>query len=168
MSDIYYEFEGVDTFTTGAVGRPGERTFFLQARQARTRVAVKCEKQQVAAIAQHLRRVLNDLPPPEDRPVPAALELVEPVEQAFVLGAIGLGYDRSSDRLVVQLEEMVLVDEDGDELPGYDGRVRLYVTRGQAAAFCDHADRIVAAGRPDCRWCGLPIDPDGHPCPRMN
>ncbi len=168
MSDIFYEFEGVDTFTTGAVGRPGARTFFLQARQDRTRVAVKCEKQQVAAIAQHLRRVLNDLPPPEDRPVPAALELVEPVEQAFVLGAIGLGYDRSSDRLVVQLEEMILVDEDGDELPGSDGRVRLYVTRGQAAAFCDHADRIVAAGRPDCRWCGLPIDPDGHPCPRMN
>ncbi len=168
MSEIFYEFETVDTFTTGAVGRPGARTFFLQARQGPTRVAVKCEKQQVAAIAQYLRRVLNDLPPAEDRPVPAALELVEPVDQAFVLGPIGLGYDQRNDRLVVQLEEMGLVDEDGEELPGHDGHVRLYVTRGQAAAFCDHADRIVAAGRPDCRWCSLPIDPDGHVCPRMN
>ena len=62
MSEIFYEFEEVDTFTAGAGGRPGARTFFLQARQGRTRVAVKCEKQQVAAISQYLRRVLNDLP----------------------------------------------------------------------------------------------------------
>jgi len=168
VSEIFYEFEEVDTFTTGARGLPGARTFFLQARQGRTRVAVKCEKQQVAAISQYLRRVLNDLPPPEDRPVPAALELVEPLEQAFVLGPIGLGYDRSSDRLVVQLEEIGELDDDGDDVPGHDGHVRLYVTRGQAAAFCDHADRIIAAGRPDCRWCSRPIDPDGHACPRMN
>jgi uncharacterized repeat protein (TIGR03847 family) len=168
VSDIFYEFEEVDTFTTGAVGRPGSRIFFLQARSGGTRVAVKCEKQQAAAIAQYLRRVLVDLPPPEDRPVPAALELVEPVESAFVLGQIGLGYDRNSDRMVVQLEEVTLVDEDGEEIPGHDGQIRLYVTRGQAAAFCDHADRVIGAGRPDCRWCNLPIDPDGHACPRMN
>ena len=43
MSGVYYEFEEVDTFTTGAVGRPGARTFFLQARQGRTRVAVSAQ-----------------------------------------------------------------------------------------------------------------------------
>jgi uncharacterized repeat protein (TIGR03847 family) len=168
MTSVFFEFEEVDTFTMGAVGRPGERTFFVQARSGRTRVAVKCEKRQVAAISQYLRRVLADLPPPEDRPVPAALELVEPVEQAFVLGPIGLGYDISSDRLVVQLEEIGELDDEGTELEGQDGHVRMYVTRGQAAAFCDHADRVIAAGRPDCQWCALPIDPDGHACPRMN
>ena len=114
MSDVFYEFEEVDTFTTGAVGRPGERMFFLQARNGRTRVAVKCEKQQVAAISQYLRRVLNDLPPAEERPLPAALQLVEPVDVVFVLGPIGLGYDRATDRLVVQLEEVGEVDEEGD------------------------------------------------------
>ena len=164
----FYEFEQVDTFTTGAIGRPGERTFYLQARQGRQRVAVKCEKQQVGAIVQYLRKVLNDLPPPEDKALPGSLELVEPVEQVFVLGPIGLGYDRQADRLVVQLEEMGLVDEDGEELPGHDGHIRLYVTRSQAASFCVHAERVIASGRPDCQWCGLPIDPDGHPCPRMN
>jgi uncharacterized repeat protein (TIGR03847 family) len=168
MSGVYYEFEEVDTFTTGAIGSPGARTFFLQARQGPSRVAVKCEKQQVAAIAHYLRSVLNDLPPAEDRPLPEALELNEPVDQAFVLGPIGLGYDRATDRLVVQLEEVAELDEDGEPVAGHDGHVRVYVTRGQAAAFCDHADRVVAAGRPDCRWCSLPIDPDGHICPRMN
>lgn len=169
---IFYEFEHVDTFTTGAIGRPGARVFYLQARQGRQRVAVKCEKQQVGAIVQYLRRVLNDLPPAEDKALPGSLELVEPVEQAFVLGPIGLGYDRQSDRLVVQLEEFAEdVDEDDvvdEEDDGDEGHIRLYVTRSQAASFCEHAERVIASGRPDCQWCGHPIDPDGHPCPRMN
>jgi uncharacterized repeat protein (TIGR03847 family) len=165
---VFYEFEETDAFTAGAVGRPGARVFYLQARQGRQRVAVKCEKQQVGAIVQYLRRVLNDLPSPDDKPVAGALELVEPVESVFVLGPIGLGYDRSKDRLIIQLEEIVRADENGEIIEGSDGHVRLFVTRGQAAAFCAHSELIIASGRPDCQWCGLPIDPDGHPCPRMN
>ena len=77
---VFFEFEETDAFTAGAVGQPGARVFYLQARQGRQRVAVKCEKQQVGAIVQYLRRVLNDLPSPDDKPVAGALELVEPVE----------------------------------------------------------------------------------------
>ena len=133
------------------------------------RVTVKCEKQQVTAIAQYLRRVLSDLPPAEERPMTGAVDV--PGEQSFVLGPIGLGYDRGNDRVLVQLEELVATDEtDDDDRPSAADRshVRLYMTRSQAAAFCDHADELVAAGRPACQWCGNPIDPDGHPCPRMN
>ena len=167
---VFYEFEDVDAFTAGTIGQPGSRVFFLQARHGKQRVAVKCEKQQVSAIAQYLRTVLNDLPPPDDRPVVGALELVEPVDEAFVLGPIGLGYDRSTDRLVVQLEEFRIGEDDetDDTDTDTDGHIRLYVTRGQAASFCERAEQVVAAGRPDCPWCGLPIDPDGHACPRMN
>jgi len=170
---IFFEFDEVDTFTAAAVGEPGSRTFFLHARAGQQRVTVKCEKQQVTAIAQYLRRVLSDLPPPEDRPLP--FDLHDPGEQSFVLGPIGLGYDRGNDRLLVQLEELAppAPDEDDDEdAPADDdddrSHVRLYMTRSQAAAFCEHADELVAAGRPTCQWCGNPIDPDGHPCPRMN
>lgn len=165
---VFYEFEDVDAFTTGAIGQPGDRTFYLQARHGRRRVAVKCEKQQVMAIVNYLERVLNDLPPPENKPISGALELALPVEQVFVLGPIGLGYDRSSDRMIVQLEEAAAFDEDGEQLEGRDGHIRLYVTREQAASFCEHANKVVAAGRPDCQWCTHPIDPDGHACPRMN
>jgi uncharacterized repeat protein (TIGR03847 family) len=168
---IFFEFDEVDTFTAAAIGEPGSRTFYLHARAGQQRVTVKCEKQQVTAIAQYLRRVLSDLPPPEDRPLP--FDLRDPGEQSFVLGPIGLGYDRGNDRLLVQLEELVpsaLDEEVEEEDPPDDdrGHVRLYMTRSQAAAFCDHADELVAAGRPNCQWCGNPIDPDGHPCPRMN
>lgn len=165
---VFYEFESVDAFTTGALGKPGSRIFFLQTRQGRKRVTVKCEKQQVSAIVQYFRQLLSDLPPPEDRPVAAAMQLAEPVEQMFVLGPIGLGYNRAVDRVVVQLEEMVRADEDGKIIPGADGHIRVHLTRGQAASFCEHAELLTAAGRPNCQWCTLPIDPDGHACPRMN
>ena len=161
-------FEPVDVFTTGAVGRPGARVFFLQLRTGDARFTMKCEKQQVSAMVDHLRHVLEDLPPPEDRPIASALELTPPSSAEFVLGPIGLGYDPRADMVVLQFEEMHEVDEDGEPVDDDHERIRVNVTRGQAAAFCDHAEQIVASGRPNCRWCDQPIDPDGHPCPRMN
>jgi uncharacterized repeat protein (TIGR03847 family) len=170
---IFFDFDEVDAFTVGAVGRPGQRTFLLQARRGGERVTVKCEKTQAAAIADYLRKVLNDLPPAADRPMPGALELAEPIEPAFVLGAIGLGYERTTDRVLIQLDELVPIDpdddeEDIDEALEDRSRVRVHLTRGQVQAFCGQADQLVAAGRPSCVWCGGPVDPDGHPCPRMN
>ena len=165
---VFYEFDDVDSFTTGTVGEPGNRTFYMQVRADGQRVSVKCEKQQTAAIVDYLRKVLSDLPPPEDRPMPGALELAPPIDASFVLGPIGLGYDRSSDKVLIQLEEVGEVNEEGEFLDDDRGHVRLFVSRGQAAAFCDHADRVVESGRPDCQWCSHPIDPDGHACPRMN
>jgi uncharacterized repeat protein (TIGR03847 family) len=166
-----FDFDAVDTFTVGAVGRPGQRTFLIQARLGRERVTIKCEKQQAAAIAQYLRTVLSDLPPADERPLDSALELVEPIDVAFVLGPVGLGYEREADRILVQLDELVAVDPDTQPDPDAlddRGRVRVLLTRGQVEAFCEQTDRLMAAGRPPCRWCGFPLDPDGHLCPRMN
>lgn len=165
----FFEFDEVDAFTTGTVGQPGSRTFFIQARSGRQQVNVKCEKQQAAAIAQYLRRILADLPDVADRPIASSLQPIEPTSIAFVLGPIGLAFDGQGDRFMVQLEEVVDVDEDGEPIEDAEqGRLRLYISRGQALAFCDHTDAVVAAGRPACIFCGGPIDPDGHPCPRMN
>ena len=164
-----------DAFTTAALGRPGQRIFLIQVRGEGAVVTLKCEKQQVAAIAHYVRELLADLPD-GDVPLPDALDLV-PLDTAgatddpfdFVVGPIGVAYDRDLDRVVVQLDEMVPLDENGEPDPDVvAGRVRGLITRGQALAFCDHAEDVVAAGRPNCRWCGFPIDPDGHPCPRMN
>lgn len=169
---VYFDFDEVDAFTVGTIGRPGSREFFLQARRGTTRVSVKCEKQQASAIADYLRRVLSDLPDPTEKPVPAAMELTSPIEAAFVLGPVGLGYDRATDRVLVQLEEVMDVDEEGEPVDEDEdddrGHVRVFLTRSQAAAFCEHTDAVVSAGRPACRWCTHPIDPEGHACPRMN
>ncbi|HNJ98213.1 MAG TPA: DUF3090 family protein [Ilumatobacteraceae bacterium] len=167
---VQRDFDAVDAFTVGAVGKPGQRVFYLQARSGGEWVTIKCEKQQVAAIADHLTRLLSDLPAPNDRPVDSAMQFVDSPNTVFILGPVGLGYDRSGDRLLVQLEEVIEVDEDGEPVQDDDerGRVRVHLTRAQAAAFCQHAGIVVAAGRPPCRWCTGPVDPDGHACPRMN
>ena len=91
---VFHEFDDVDAFTVGTVGRPGARTFYLQVRADGERLSVKCEKQQAAAIAQYLQKVLADLPPPEDRPIPGAMEMAAPEHVVFTLGPIGLGFGR--------------------------------------------------------------------------
>ncbi|HEY5033265.1 MAG TPA: DUF3090 family protein, partial [Actinomycetes bacterium] len=37
-----------------------------------------------------------------------------------------------------------------------------------ARAFAQRAAAVVGAGRPPCPFCGLPLDPTGHLCPRQN
>ena len=167
---VYFDFDEVDAFTVGALGEPGARAFYLQARRGTQRVTVKCEKQQASAISDYLRRVLNDLPEPTERPIAAAMELIGPFDAAFVLGPVGLGYDRSNDMVLLQLEEIIAVDEEGDALDEDPdrGHIRMFLTRNQAHAFCAHAEGIVAAGRPSCVWCANPVNPDGHFCVRMN
>jgi uncharacterized repeat protein (TIGR03847 family) len=161
---------GTVVLVTGAIGEPGQRVFYLQAQGPLGTQTVKCEKGQVAALAEHIERLLADLPAIGATDlVPADLESSwSGLTPRFVLGTIGLAYDAEADRVVVVLEE-VATAEDEDEMAEVerDG-LRLEITRSVAAVFCARAKEIVAAGRPSCRWCGRPIDPDGHPCPRMN
>lgn len=171
-------FDSVEVFTTGAVGRPGQRTFYLQVRDGDRVASVRCEKQQAAAVAQYLRRALAHLPIVEGTVVRRPMSLVEPVDEEFVLGSVGLEFDRTSDRFTLVLRDIESsiedddddndVDDDIDETPLDGEAVRLTISRAQALAFCDQTDRIVAAGRPDCEYCGRPVDPEGHFCVRMN
>ena len=182
--------EHVDIVTAGAVGTPGNRTFFLQAREGDRVITIRCEKQQVAAIAQYTRRALAHLPIPEGQPPKSVMGLVFPLEPAFILGAVSLEFDRVADRFALNLRSLEVRDDDDDseldDIDDGDGDdldeefdpddvddesgegVRVVMTRAQAMAFCEHAARIVKAGRPDCDYCGLPVNPDGHFCPRMN
>jgi uncharacterized repeat protein (TIGR03847 family) len=167
----FFEFGDIDAFTAGAIGLPGQRVFLLQARAEGRRVTLKCEKQQVGALGQYLRQLLSDLPAPDDEPIPAALELIGDSEPEFVVGPMGLGYARDLDRLVFTAEELVRTDEEGEADPEAledRGRLRVHLTRAQASAFIKRVDELLAQSRPLCQFCGLPVDPDGHPCPRMN
>lgn len=168
---VFLQLDDVDGFATTALGQPGQRTFYLVVRQDDIHCTVKCEKQQASAIAEYLRKVMSDLPSPGAKPMTTVTDLQEPVNPDFVLGSIGLGYDRDTDRLLVQLEEVIAVDENGEPDPDAlddRGHVRLLLDRGQALTFCENTETVVAAGRPPCRFCGRPLDPDGHLCPKMN
>ena len=159
-----WDLPAPDAFTAGTVGPPGQRVFYLQARDSDTVVTLRCEKQQVAALAEYLDGLLDDLDPAPYGVAVADVRLAEPLQEAWVVGPIGVAYDDDADRIIVVLEE--LVDETEGETEG--GTLRLRLSRAQVAAFVEHGRRLVSAGRPACRFCGLPVDPDGHPCPRMN
>ena len=160
---VYRDFEQADAFTTGAVGLPGARTFFLQVGEADEVLTIKCEKEQVIALTAYLRKTLEDAPAVAERST-SVRDFVEPDDADFVLGSIGLAYDRQEDRVVLQFEEVAPDDE-----PEFDAsRVRARITRAQAISFCENADRLAKAGRPPCVFCGLPVNRDGHACPRMN
>ncbi len=164
----YFESDDVDVFTTGAVGRPGSRVFFLQLRSGDSQFTMKCEKQQVAALSQYIRQLLADAPDVQERPLDDAMQMSTPLDVSFVVGTVGIAYDPRNDNMVIQIDEMrddeAFTEGEDDEV----GRVRVYISRGQAAAFCEHADDVVAAGRPACIFCGRPKNVDGHACPRMN
>jgi uncharacterized repeat protein (TIGR03847 family) len=158
-----FDLPSPDVFTAGTVGPPGQRVFYLQTRDDQLVVSVRCEKQQVAALADYFDGLLDDLEPAPYGLAGGDLRLAEPVQEIWTVGAIGVAYDEPADRIVVVLEELTDDDEAED---GASVKVRL--NRAQVAAFVSHARQLVEAGRPPCRFCGLPVDPDGHPCPRMN
>jgi uncharacterized repeat protein (TIGR03847 family) len=46
--------------------------------------------------------------------------------------------------------------------------VRVVLSPPQARSFVRRARALVSAGRPPCPFCGGPLDPTGHVCPRAN
>jgi uncharacterized repeat protein (TIGR03847 family) len=166
-----FELPQPQRFTAGTVGDPGQRVFFLQAVGDGHVVSLKLEKQQVGALAEHLAALLTDLPVPGDDEVGATdVDFVEPPGASWIVGRMGVAWDEGEDRLILQCEELLVVDEDEeidpDELDPATARFRL--TRAQVAAFVEVARDLVAAGRPPCYLCGGPLDPEGHECPRLN
>jgi uncharacterized repeat protein (TIGR03847 family) len=160
-----FELPDPQVFTAGTVGPPGQRVFYLQARDGDLVITVRCEKQQVAALADYFEGLLDDLEPAPFGPTTADLSLTEPVEELWTVGPIGVAYDEPDDRIVVVLEELI----DEEEPPDDDGdSVKVRLSRTQVSEFVQVTRELVAAGRPPCRFCGLPVDPAGHPCPRMN
>lgn len=153
-----------DHLTADFVGEPGQRTFYLQAGESGDLVSVLVEKQQVAGLADLLVRLLAGV---GVEPVGAwdiaAMRLREPVTPRWRAGAIGVGIDPELVRFVLEISELV-PDED-DRAPE---QVRVWASEEQARTLAAHARWAVEQGRPSCRFCGLPIDPEGHTCPRMN
>jgi len=160
-----------EIFTADYVGTPGERSFYVQARDSSTTHSYEIEKQQVVALADKLREVLV-LVDQEDTVLatePArdpALALVPPLEPDFRIGTIGLAYDESSDLVVVILQPVDA--EEPEEIIESDVGDRVHLRRDQVRAFILHAASILSEGRPTCQLCGLPIDPEGHRCPASN
>ncbi len=160
-----FEIPEVDALTTDAVGPPGQRVFYLQARQGTQVVSLRLEKTQVAALVTYLGTLLSDLPTPED--MPTEMALIEPIVAEWVVGSLGVSYDEDADRVVLVAEELT-AEESADEQGGDVARARITATRAQIAALAQRGAEVVEAGRPPCPLCGQPMNPEGHMCIRLN
>ena len=183
-----YIFDPPDQFVAGTVGQPGDRTFFLQAREGGRVVSVALEKVQVAVLAERLGALLDELDlrgiadPTDDEPVAtspaeASLEgetLDEPLNEAFRAGSLTLGWDGGAERVLVEARaqdddgEAIDPDDDDDEDDDGPDLLRVRMTAAAARTFVARATQVVASGRPPCPLCGAPLDPRGHICPRRN
>lgn len=197
MARRTFHFDPPDRFIAGTVGQPGNRTFFLQAREGSRVVSVSLEKAQVAALAERLGRLLFELEERgivefgPDRAVEDVAPLDEPLSDAFRVGTMTLGWDGDLARVLIEAHALTdddeLVDEDDDdetvdedavaaaiqELMTADDEngpdvLQVTLTAESARAFVERSLRIVRAGRPPCPLCGTPLDPQGHICPRRN
>lgn len=162
-----FEFNGPERVTVGTVGPPGQRTFFVQAREGRRLLTLKVEKEQVRQLSDYLASILDDLSTGDLDA--ATLDLETPIEQDWIVGVIRVApYDQESDRVHILFEEFVPggEEEGADPDPGASARVSL--SPPQVAAFVQRATALVNAGRETCPLCGNPKDPAGHGCPRSN
>lgn len=166
------ELDPVSRITAAAVGEPGERSFYIQARKDDVVVSLLLEKQQVAMLAMHADQLLERVGAPDASdpsvPDPSSLDLEEPVAPAFRVGQISLGYDEPRDLVLIECEEFVPEDEEEEEPAPDPRRARLWLTRAQLFALARRGEREVASGRPVCSMCGEAMDPEGHFCPRSN
>jgi uncharacterized repeat protein (TIGR03847 family) len=163
-----FQLDRPDHFTAGTVGVPGQRVFHLQGREGRALVTLKCEKEQVSALGEYLAGLLAKLPAGAGGEAAGAGALLEPVEAAWAVGSIGVGYDEASGRIVVVASEAVEEEEEGGTPAAEPASARFAITRAQASAFVERARALVKAGRATCPMCGEPKDPSGHVCPRAN
>lgn len=180
-----YDLNPVDRITADAVGEPGQRVFYIQARQGHRVVTVLCEKEHVAALALAIDQFLLSLAGNDaekvvepDPVTQGDMGLDLPLQPVFRAGDASLGYDQVSGRLVVILYEQMPDDEEGEDEGAEEAEeaeeedlpavVRLWATPAQMRALSIHGQQVVAAGRPTCSMCGEPIEPGGHFCPRRN
>ena len=185
------ELDPVERITADAVGPPGERTFYIQARKQDRLVTILVEKQQVQLLAASVLEILARVGketgqgPPEE-----AMALEEPILPEWRAGRLSIGYQDERDVVVLEAEELIPEaedevaeddDEDEEEEESDGGeetraeieerepeRVRFWATREQMLSLARHGAAVCAQGRPQCPLCGNPLDADGHICPALN
>src|SRR3712207_8531684 len=103
---------------------------------------------------------------PPDAEVDDLEPLTAPVDEEFRVAAMGLAWDGESQAVVVEavaagdepVEEDVILS-DSEEGPD---ALRVTITPAAARAFVVRARRVVAAGRPACPLCSLPLRSEEH------
>jgi len=166
-----------DHITSDAIGQPGQRVFYIQALQADKTYTVIIEKTQLQSLAVGIEQFLAEVERQNPNLEEASADYVEeqmrinpPVDPAFRVGEIGLGYDQMRDCVVLFVRELQAEEGEPDSAPdSAEGLVyRFWCTRTQLRKLARWGVEIASRGRPTCPQCGQPMEPTGHFCPKKN
>ncbi len=164
----HYSLEEVTLLSAFAVGVPGKRTFFLAAGHKEDWVRVWLEKEQLEAMGlaveqllfaisqEHHRSPRETEDPSLSDDVPTGMPKAE-----LEIDQMTLGFDQERATLNISVHSSGPQKVDWTELSCRPTLAQLKELGGQAKSLC-------AAGRPRCVFCGGPIDPEGHSCPKNN
>ena len=185
MTRVVYRHDPVIRIVAGTVGEPGLRKFFLQVHSAHFLNCVAIEKTQLLALVQRMQQITRELRRnqlisldelnmsgvQDDQP------LEYPISEDFTAGVIAISWDQEEQRLNIEIQALQEREEDLSELLSDDEALQIedapellqmVIRIHQSRSFCERALLVIAAGRPACPFCGIPVDPSGHLCPRAN
>lgn len=150
MANTIIELDPVTHITAGALGKPGHRTFFIQAERGLDIVTLLCEKEQVIALADAIDEMVQNLEEEfglarheEFQVDGATMAIKEPADPVFRVGAMGLGYDANRDRILLVAQEALAENEEIDPR-----ETRFYATRAQMQVLSSYARDVIGKGRP--------------------
>lgn len=173
MTDSAHEMGRVARLKADAVGQPGSRRFrLLVESQSGQAGIVWMEKEQLFNLGIHIKHLIAELEEEgmerrvEEASDPKGEDATLPVTEAspeveFQAARIAVGYDRDTALFII-----TAYDTDEDDLPGNE--LSLEATQQEVEALADESFEVCAAGRPRCRLCGAPMNPEGHVCPKHN
>lgn len=164
--------------TTDAIGKPGQRTFFIQGETNEETVTLIFEKIQLQSLLVTIIRFFENLHqkyPLLNQESGAFIEnemtITPPVDPLFRIGELSLIYEPSGDQVCLATKEVVFDQEDLNigELNQDNARtINFWCTRDQLQQFANWSVELLQRGRPICPLCNQPIEPEGHLCPKKN
>lgn len=172
-------FDQPERMVIGTVGAPGEREFFLQVKgvcSGRNRIAsFKLEKNQAAALAERSLQLLRELRLSPSLPAVDLESLETPIEPEFILGVMTLTWlDRESlfnfeaQAINGEASDEIIDEMLSDDISEAPPLLRIRINPAELALFARRTELVVSAGRQPCVFCGGPVNPGGHLCPRSN
>ena len=168
MKDNQFErsLDPVESFIVGTIGAPGEREFYLQTKFHGGIHSFSIEKGQVSALADRMAVLIGELKAADYRfknLIPANFEV--PLIPEFQVGTISIVWLEESDQVLIELQEIPQSETlDVTNLQVF----KLFMSADIANNFISQSRKVVSAGRLPCPFCGLPINSNGHLCPRAN
>jgi len=187
MPRIDFELNPVSHITTDAIGQPGKRVFYIQGQKGDQVITLIVEKVQIQTLALGVEEFLSEInkrfpdsPEASGEFEEGLMRIYPPVDPLFRVGELALAYDSDQDMAILiakevnnneespSPEENLDPIEESEESEDEGNAVRFWCTRSQLLAMCRWGLEVSGRGRPVCPYCGQPMDPSGHFCPKRN